>query len=328
MKTLQSLVQHLGYVLSLLIYVISLLCPTLLDSQLMKVEVAWVGFHFVTLFLADLNPSRVSTGCSELSPIPASQSVSLDSLNQNTYLNNSYQMPSVGCRPAPIGTVHADSPQVSDTRGQRPFGDMRSNIDPGTLSTSGRGGTSSRDVQESGSGPSRHRAVLGSGVHNDYPQPWVNRDQGVRKGDTHKNTPNYHQGHDYSRDRRGGYSQQWSTNHRGSRGSGHTYGGWGGRSAGGHDWPKFRSNASTVNEHTNFSLEYDYERANAELAAELKKITISTVSVGYTVISVYRKQVRQVLPSTTRKMMEAAQLRTKTRAMINPSRFSILLVPR
>lgn len=295
----------------------------------MKVEVAWVGFHFVTLFLADLNPSRVSTGCSELSPIPASQSVSLDSLNQNTYPNNSsYQMPAVGCRPAPIGTVHADSPQVSDTRGQRPFGDMRSDIDPGIFSTSGRGGTSSRDVQESGLGPSRHRAVLGSGVHNDYPQSWVNRDQGVRKGDTHKNTPNYYQGNDYSRDRRGGYSQQWSANHRGSRGSGHTYGGWGGRSAGGHDWPKFRSNASTVNEHTNFSVEYDYERANAELAAELEKITISTVSVGYTVISVYRKQVRQVLPSTTRKMMVAAQLRMKTRAMINPSRFSILLVPR
>lgn len=224
----------------------------------------------------DLNPSRVSTGCSELSPIPASQSVSLDNLNQNNYPNNSYQMPAVGCRPAPIGTVHADTPQVSDTHGPRPFGDMRSDIDPGIFSTSGRGGISSRDVQESGLGPTRHRAVLGSGVHNDYPQPWVNRDQGVRKGDTHKNTPNYYQGHDYSRDRRGGYSQQWSTNHRGSRGSGHTYSGWGGRSTGGHDWSKFRSNASTVNEHTNFSVEYDYERANAELAAELEKITIST----------------------------------------------------
>ncbi|XP_018644801.1 unnamed protein product [Schistosoma mansoni] len=312
----------------IVIYMISLLCPTPLDSQLMKVEVAWVGFDFVTLFLVDLNPSRVSAGCSELSPIPASQSVSLDNLNQNNYPNNSYQMPAVGCRPAPIGTVHADTPQVSDTHGPRPFGDMRSDIDPGIFSTSGRGGTSSRDVQESGLGPTRHRAVLGSGVHNDYPQPWVNRDQGVRKGDTHKNTPNYYQGHDYSRDRRGGYSQQWSTNHRGSRGSGHTYGGWGGRSTGGHDWSKFRSNASTVNEHTNFSVEYDYERANAELAAELEKITISTVSVGCVMISLSRKQARQVLPSTTRRMMEAAQLRMKTRAMISPSRFSIPLVPR
>ncbi|KAH9577922.1 hypothetical protein MS3_00008219 [Schistosoma haematobium] len=225
----------------------------------------------------DLNPSRVSTGCSELSLILASQSVSLDSLNQNIYPNNSsYQVPAVCCRPAPIGTVHVDNHQISDTRGQRPFGNKRSDIDPGIFNTSGREGASSRDVQESGIGTSRHRAVLGSGVHNDYPQPWANRDQVGKKGDTHKNTPSYYQGHDYPRDRRGGYSQKWSTNHRGSKGSGHTHGGWGGWSADGHDWPKFRSNVSTVNEHTNFSVEYDYERANAELAAELEKITIST----------------------------------------------------
>ncbi|KAK4475524.1 hypothetical protein MN116_000806 [Schistosoma mekongi] len=223
----------------------------------------------------DLNPSRISTGCSELSPVAPSQSVPLDSLNQSNCHNPPYQVPAVGCRPGPVGTVHADNPQIPDARGPRPFGDGRSDIDPGIFSTSGRADTSSKSVQEPVVGPGRHRAVLGSGAHNDYSHPWANRDQGVRKADTYRNTSNYYQSHDYPRDKRGAYSQQWSANHRGSRSSGHNFGGWAGRSTNSHDWSKFRSNVPAVNENNNFSGEYDYERANAELAAELEKITIN-----------------------------------------------------
>ncbi|CAH8616224.1 unnamed protein product [Heterobilharzia americana] len=184
------------------------------------------------------------------------------------------QVPSVGSRPGPVGTVHSDHPQTSDGRGPRPFGDGRSDIDPGIFSAFGRTNVAGQGLPESGTGAGR-RSIIGSG--HEYSHSWVNHDHGIRKVDMYRNSSNYNQVHDYSRNRPVGYTQQWS-NHRGSRGTSHSYNGWSGRLGGGHEWSKFRTGVpATVGETTNFSGEYDYERANAELAAELEKICISSV---------------------------------------------------
>nr|CAH8869986.1 unnamed protein product [Trichobilharzia regenti] len=220
----------------------------------------------------DLTSNRATTGRPEVPPATPPQSFSLDSLNQdNSPSSSNYHPPVVGSRPGPVGTVHTEKSH-SDNRGPRPFGDGRSDIDPSMF---GRTDTTAKNMSESGSSSGRQRHVPGSG-HHDYSHAWTGRDHAVRKGDTYRNASSYNQGHDYSRDRRGGFHQQYASNHRGSRGSGH-YGGWSGRSGGGHEWTKYRTNShATSGEATNFSGEYDYERANAELAAELEKITINT----------------------------------------------------
>ncbi|VDQ00342.1 unnamed protein product [Trichobilharzia regenti] len=196
-----------------------------------------------------LTSNRATTGRPEVPPATPPQSFSLDSLNQdNSPRSSNYHPPVVGSRPGPVGTVHTEKSH-SDNRGPRPFGDGRSDIDPSMF---GRTDTTAKNMSESGSSSGRQRHVPGSG-HHDYSHAWTGRDHAVRKGDTYRNASSYNQGHDYSRDRRGGFHQQYASNHRGSRGSGH-YGGWSGRSGGGHEWTKYRTNShATSGEATNFS---------------------------------------------------------------------------
>ncbi|VDP92808.1 unnamed protein product, partial [Echinostoma caproni] len=221
-----------------------------------------------------------------------SQPVSLDGLNQQVNRPNplSFHPPTVGTRPGPIGTLQPDSTQTADIRGPRPFGDGRSDGDAGALNSRKLDFLNRLTSGNTSDDPSRQRTVLGSLLHFDASQNWGHRDASsrgsanvagsmFRGGATHFPQISGPKQESY-RPRRGGFSNQWGANQRGIRYPQSGYHRRGPRQGGNYGWSRMHTGVPTTsNEPTTFSSEYDYEKANAELAAELEKISISVVMI-------------------------------------------------
>ncbi|THD22026.1 hypothetical protein D915_007225 [Fasciola hepatica] len=221
----------------------------------------------------------------------ASQPVSLDGLNQqiNRPTPLAFHQSAVGTRPGPIGTLQPDSTQSSDTRGPRPFGDGRSDGDMGALPSSRKLDfftrlTSANPPED----PGRQRTVLGSSPHFDSPQNWGNRDANTRgsanvagtmfRGASAHFPQNTVSDQDGFRPRRGGFNNQWVGNPRGMRYPQSAYHRRGPRQGGNFRCSRMHAGMPGIPNEPTFSGEYDYEKANAELAVELEKISISVKS--------------------------------------------------
>ncbi|KAF7233572.1 hypothetical protein EG68_11999 [Paragonimus skrjabini miyazakii] len=191
----------------------------------------------------------------------------------------SFHSPAVG---PVVDAVQPDSSHTSTAGGPRPFGDGRSDGDSAVNSIKkwdilGRTGTNIATADDT----SRQRTVLGSSPRLDSAQSWGNRENHTRGGGAvnmrHTNEfPTDNAGFDHFQRRRVGYPTQWSGGQRGFRFSQGGYLRRGGRMGSNQGWSRPHAGVPfTSSEPANFSLEYDYEKANAELAAELEKINIS-----------------------------------------------------
>lgn len=246
----------------------------------------------ISLFPDNRSRDRLSllTGATD-GPIDTSQSVSRDGLSQQVNRPNplAFHQPTGGTRPGPIGTLQSDSAQAADTRGPRPFGDGRSDGDvvglPRKLDFFNRL-TSTNPPEDS----STHRTILGSSPMFGSSQNWGHRDTSKTRnanisGTMFCGTPaNLAQSsvsnQDGFRPRRGGFNNQWVGNQRGVRYSQGGYHRRGSRQGGNFGWSRVLPGLAATNEPT-FSGEYDYEKANAELAVELEKISISVVIFSF-----------------------------------------------
>ncbi|CAL8085338.1 unnamed protein product [Calicophoron daubneyi] len=197
---------------------------------------------------------------------------------------SAFHMPVVASRPGPIGTFQTDS-KISDPRGPRPFGDGRSEGDPGAFNAN-------KTVDLSAAAPppgivdedTSRRSVPGSSSRFDG---WDNRDYAFRnpggnfsRGASAKyGSANAPVNQEYFRGRRGGFYNQWSGQQRGDRYLQGNYCRRGARSGGNYGWSRMHTGVPAApSEPATFSGEYDYVKANAELAAELEKINISAKS--------------------------------------------------
>ncbi|KER34081.1 hypothetical protein T265_00255 [Opisthorchis viverrini] len=230
----------------------------------------------------DLGPNVNNEG----STTGSSQHLSLSGLGHSSArpAMSAFQLPAVGSRPGPIGTQQADPPHHPDSRGPRPFGDGRSEGDTGILATMKKLESSGRTFTGGSiDDPGTERTVLGSSPRTDSSRGWSQRDPHAR------GAPGFHRGalishpvggfspvSDNFQRKRGGPPNQWPNAQRGLRFSQPGYLRRGSRAGGTFGWSRPHSGIPpTAAEQANFSGEYDYEKANAELAAELEKINIS-----------------------------------------------------
>ncbi|TGZ66533.1 hypothetical protein CRM22_005287 [Opisthorchis felineus] len=230
----------------------------------------------------DLGPNVNNEG----STTGSSQHLSLSGLGHGSSRSatSAFHLPTVGSRPGPIGTQQADPPHHPDSRGPRPFGDGRSEGDTGILATMKKLESSGRTFTGGSiEDPGRERTVLGSSPRTDSSRGWSQRDPQAR------GAPGFYRGAlmshpvggfspvpDSFQRKRGGPPNQWPNAQRGFRFSQPGYPRRGPRAGGNFGWSRPHSGIPpTAAEQANFSGEYDYEKANAELAAELEKINIS-----------------------------------------------------
>lgn len=179
-----------------------------------------------------------------------------------------YQLPNISPRFGSLGTTQSEISQINDTRTLRHYddGDSGDYAQRGSaFNRSGQRGSFSglRNNNESGQSSYNYRDN-----HDNY-----YKKRGFYKGQGYQ---------DYGRDRSNNYNSYAPSGQRSYHDWSKQNFNWNNKTNNSQNWGKFRLNQpKNQNDLDKYTSDYDYEKANAELAAELKKIDISAVSLDF-----------------------------------------------